>query len=130
MSFEPKQEDTEVSPIIEAKLLLSNGDVAEAFAVLKKGAEDGDVMACYDCGFMMIQGIGCEKDQYEGLEVIETGRKLEKESSDNSWKLDGTATDLLQPQSMDFNSLFLLIITTCFGHKKSLFPLSKRSVNC
>ena len=117
MSFEQNQKDPGISPIVEAKSLLSNGDVAEAFAVLKKGAEDGSVMACYDCGFMMIQGIGCEKDQCEGLEVIETGRKLEKESSDNSWKSDGTAIDLLQPQSMDFNSLFLLIISTCFGHK-------------
>ena len=87
MSFEPKQEDTGGSPVIEAKSFLSQGDETGAFAVLKKAAENGDVMACYDCGFMMIQGIGCEKDQYEGLELIETGRKLEKESSDNSWKL-------------------------------------------
>ena len=59
MSFEPKQEGTGISPIIEAKSFLSQGNVTRAFGVLKKGAENGDVMACFDCGFMMIQGIGC-----------------------------------------------------------------------
>ena len=107
MSFEPKQEDTEVSPIIEAKLLLSNGDVAEAFAVLKKGAEDGDVMACYDCGFMMIQGIGCEVDRQGGLELISIGMKLEEESEDMSWKSGGSVSELFEPQKMRFFSLFL-----------------------
>ena len=52
MPFEPKQEDTGISPIIEAKSLLSNGNEAGAFVVLGKAAENGDVMACLDCGFM------------------------------------------------------------------------------
>ena len=64
-SSEPKQEqekrDLGISSIIEAKSLLSNGDEAGALAVLKKAAKNGDVMACYDAGFMMIQGIGCDK---------------------------------------------------------------------
>ena len=75
-------EDTGGSPIIEAKSLLSQGDEAGAFGVLKKAAEHGDVMACYDCGFMMIQGIGCEEDWREGLELLSKGVELEKESED------------------------------------------------
>ena len=73
MSFEPKQKDTGGSPIIEAKSLLSQGDEAGAFGVLKKAAEHGDVMACYDCGFMMIQGIGCEKNWEGGVEPVLRG---------------------------------------------------------
>ena len=109
MSFEPKQKRQRISPIIEAKSLLSNGDVAGAFAVLKKGAEDGDVMACYDCGFMMIQGIGCENDWEGGLELISKGKGLEEESKDINWKSNGSVSELFQPQSMDLFSLFLLI---------------------
>ena len=107
MSFEPKQEEgTGGSPIIEAKSLLSQGDVAGAFAVLKKAAENGNVMACFDCGFMMIQGIGCEKNWEEGLELISKGEELEEESKDTNWKSDGSASELFKPQSMDLNSLF------------------------
>ena len=80
MSFEPKQKDTGASPIIKAKSLLSHGDVTGAFTVLKKAAEHGDVMACYDCGFMMIQGIGCKKDLREGLKLISEGMRFEKAS--------------------------------------------------
>ena len=99
MSFELKQEDTGSSPIIEAKSLLSKGDVEGAFAVLKKGAENGNVMACFDCGFMMIQGIGCEKD-WKGVELISKGVELEKESKDMSWKSDGSVSELFESQSM------------------------------
>ena len=67
MSFESKQEDTEISPIIEAKSLLSKGDEAGAFVVLAEAAWKGNVVTCYDCGFMMIEGIGCEKNMWEGL---------------------------------------------------------------
>ena len=105
MSFEPKQEDTEGSPIIEAKSLLSNGDEAGAFGVLKKGAENGDVMSCFDCGFMMIQGIGCMKNQKGGLELISKGVELEEESTDMSWKSDGSVTELFEPQTLDLNCL-------------------------
>ena len=109
MPFEPEQEDTGICPIIEAKSLLSKGDEAGAFGVLKKGAENGDVMACFDCGFMMIQGIGCEKDLWRGLELISKGVELEKESSDMSWNSDGSVSELFEPQSMDLSSLFLLM---------------------
>ena len=88
-------EDTRGSPIIEAKSLLSQGDEAGAFDVLKKAAEHEDMMACYDCGFMMIQGIGCEKDWEEGLDLMNKGVRLEKESEDMSWKSDGSASDCL-----------------------------------
>ena len=105
MSFEPKQKKQRISPIIEAKSLLLKDDVVGAFAVLKKGAEGGDVMACYDCGFMMIQGIGGERDWKGGLEMISKGMKLENESKDISWKSDGSVSELFEPQSMNLNCL-------------------------
>ena len=106
MSLEPQQEDTGISPVIQAKSLLSNGDEARALAVLKKAVESGDVMACYDAGFMMIQGIGCDEDLKGGLELMSKGGKLEEESEDLSWKSDGSATELFEPQSMNLSSLF------------------------
>ena len=119
MSFEPKQEDTGGSPIIEAKSLLSQGDATGAFGVLKKAAEHGDVMACYDCGFMMIQGIGCEKDWEGGLELLSKGVELEKESEDMSWKSDGSASELFEPQSMSLNCLRLLMNLVLNNHISS-----------
>ena len=103
-SSEPKQEqekrDLGISSIIEAKSLLSNGDEAGALAVLKKAAESGDVMACYDAGFMMIQGNGCDEDWRGGLELMSKGMKLEKGLEDLSWKSCGSSTELIEPQSM------------------------------
>ena len=119
MSFEPKQEDTGGSPIIEAKSFLSQGDKAKAFGVLKKAAEHEDVMACYDCGFMLIQGIGCEKDWRRGVELISKGVELEKESSDMSWKSDGSASELFEPQSMSLNCLRLLMNLVLNNHISS-----------
>ena len=107
MSFEPKQKRQRTSPVIEAKSFLSQGDEAGAFGVLKKAAEHGDVMACFDCGFMMIQGIGCEKDWRGGLELLSKGVELEKESEDMSWKSDGSASELFEPQSMNLSGLLL-----------------------
>ena len=109
MSFEPKQQRQRTSPIVEAKSLLSQGDETGAFGVLKKAAKLGDVMACYDCGFMMIQGIGCEEDWRGGLKMLSKGVRLEKESEDMSWKSDGSASELFEPQSMDLSGLFLLM---------------------
>ena len=100
MSLQQEEEDLGISPIIKAKSLLSNGDKAGAFAVLKEGAESGNVMACYDVGFMMIQGIGCDVDWKGGIEFVSKGSKLEEESPDMSWKLYGSATELIEPQSM------------------------------
>ena len=100
--------NTESSPIIEAKSLLSNGDEAGAFAVLKKAARNGNVMACYDCRFMMIQGIGCERDWGGGLKLISKGVEFEEQSEDMSWKSDGSASELFEPQSMNMSGLFLL----------------------
>ena len=104
-----QQEDTGISPIIEAKSLLSNGDEAGAFDVLKEAAENGNVMACFDCGFMMIQGIGCEMDEKGGLKLISKGVELENESSNMSWKSDGSVSELFKPQSMYFSGLSLLM---------------------
>ena len=106
MSLEPKQKKQGTSPIIEARSLLSNGDEGGALAVLREAAGVGNVMACYDCGFLMIQGIGCEKTWYGGLELLAQGRKLEGEEGDTVWKSDGSATDVLGPQSMDLSCLF------------------------
>ena len=109
MSFEPKQKKQRISPIIEAKSLLSNGDEAGAFVVLKEAAENGDVMSCFDCGFMMIQGIGCEKDWEGGLKLISKGVRLEKQSSKMSWKSDGSVSELFEPQSMNLSGLLFLM---------------------
>ena len=109
MSLEPQREDPYISPIIEAKSLLSNGDEAGALAVLKKAAESGDVMACYDAGFMMIQGIGCDKDWRGGLELMRKGMEFEEESEHLSWKSDGSATELIKPQSMNLGGEFSFV---------------------
>ena len=109
MSFEPKQKQQRISSIIEAKSLLSNEDVEGAFAVLKEAAGNGNVMACFDCGFMMIQGIGCKRDWDGGFELISKGIELEKQSTDMSWKSDGSVSELFEPQSMDLWGLFFLM---------------------
>ena len=106
MSFEPKQKRQRTSPVIEAKSFLSQGDEAKAFDVLKKAAKHRDVMACFDCGFMMIQGIGCEKNWRGGLELISKGTSLEKELEDMSWKSDGSASELFEPQSVSLSCWF------------------------
>ena len=107
MSFEPKQEDTGGSPIIEAKSLLLEKHIKKAFAVLKKGAKNGDVMACFDCGFMMIQGIGCEKNLERGLKLMRKGLKLAKKSKEVNWKSDGSVSELFEPQLMNLDCMFL-----------------------
>ena len=109
MSLEQQQEDPGISPIIEAKSLLSNGDEAGALAVLKKAAKNGDVMACYDAGFMMIQGIGCDEDWRGGLEFMSKGMKLEKDSEDLSWKSNGSITKLFGPHRIYIGCLFSLM---------------------
>ena len=113
MSFEPQQKKQRISPIIEAKSLVSKGDVTKAFAVLLEAAENGDVMACFDCGFMIIQGIGCMIYTKGGLELMSKGMELEKESSNMNWKSDGSVTELFEPQKMLLTGLFLLICLIC-----------------
>ena len=107
-SSKPKQKKQGVSLIIKARSLLSNGDEGGALAVLREEAQKGNVMACYDCGFLMIQGIGCEKDKWEGLELLEKGWKLEQKEDGIVWRSDGSATDVLGPQSMNLSSLLFL----------------------
>ena len=108
MSLEPPQKEQRVSPIIEARSLLSNGDAGGALVVLKKASDGGNVMACFDAGVMLIQGIGCEKDWKRGLELLEKGRKLEEQEKDEIWKSDRSAIDVLGPQSMNLSSLLFL----------------------
>ena len=107
MSLQPQQKKQRTSPIIEAKSLLSNGDKEGAFAVLKKAADGGNVMACFDVGFMMIRGIACDVNVEGGLKMIEKGIELEGHEEDMSWKSDGSATDVIGPQSMDLHGLCL-----------------------
>ena len=125
MSLEPQQEDPGISPLIKTKSLLSNGDEAGALAVLKKAGESGDVMACYDSGFMMIQGIGCDKDLRGGLELMSKGMEFEEDSEDLSWKLDGSATELIEPQSMfiggEFSFMSLILNYDLNDHISSHF---------
>ena len=129
-----KQKPAGGSCIIEAKTLLKNGDEAGAFAVLKEAAEKENVMACFDCGFMMMQGIGCEKNWRKGLEMFMDGDYFEKKSEDMSWKSDGSATEVMKPQTIDFGddsfmcSFFFLFWTMCqtttlwsqFTHQKNV----------
>ena len=63
-------------------------------------------MACYDYGFLMIQGIECEKDLWGGLGWLAQGIVLEGKEKNCVWKSDGSATDVLGPQSMDLSGLF------------------------
>ena len=107
MSLQPQPEDMSTSPIIEAKSLLSNGDEERAFGVLKKAADGGNVMACFDVGFMMIQGIGCEKDREGGFEMFDKGIELKGYEEDMRWKSDGSATEVIGPQSMYLGRLCL-----------------------
>ena len=95
----------EISPMIKAKSLFSNGDVEQAFIVLKEASENGDIMACYDCGFMMVQGIGCEKD-VKGFQLMYKGMKLEEQSKDINWKSDGSITELFEPQTLNLHCRF------------------------
>ena len=95
------------SSIIEAKSLFSNGDVKRAFAVVREGALRGNVMACFDCGFMMIQGIGCRKDWKGGISLLKKGCDLMRELNDDCWRGDGSLSELFEGQSMDLRSLFL-----------------------
>ena len=107
MSLQPQPEDMSTSPIIEAKSLLSNGDKKGAFGVLKKAADGGNVMACFDVGFMMIQGIGCKQNQRGGWKMIDKGVELKGHEEDMRWKSDGSATEVIGPQSMNLDGLCL-----------------------
>ena len=125
MSLEPQQKKQRIFSIIGAKSLLSNGDEAGALAVLKKAAESGDVMACYDAGFMMIQGIGCHKDLRGGLELMSKGMEFEEGSEGLSWKSCGSATELIEPQSMfiggEFSLMYLILNDDLDDHISSHF---------
>ena len=102
MSVEPSSKQHGLSPINEAKSLLSSGDAEGALGILKKAADEGDVMACFDGGFMMIQGIGCERDVDGGLELMKKGEELKEmmKDDDDLWKHDGSVTDVLDEQTM------------------------------
>ena len=107
--FQPEQKKQRMSCITEAKSLLSKGKEEEAFGVLVRAAWGGDVMACYDSGLMMVQGIGCYQDAAGGIEMLSKWRKLEKESKNTNWKLDGSVTELFEPRELYLHSLFPLV---------------------
>ena len=113
MSLEPSSKQLRTSPINSAKSLLSNGDAEGALGVLKKAADEGDVMACFDGGFMMIQGIGCERDRKGGVSLIMKGEELKeklKDDDDDWWKHDGSVTDVMDEQTMELVCLFIFMI--------------------
>ena len=111
MSVEPSSKQHGLSPINEAKSLLSSGDAEGALGILKKAADEGDVMACFDGGFMMIQGIGCDMDRKGGLKLMRKGEELkEKMKDDDLWKHDGSVTDVMDEQTMNFVGLLLFMI--------------------
>ncbi len=93
----------------------SERDAEKAFAALQKSASQGNVMACYDVGFMMIQGIGCRKNRKEGFEMMKRGSEFERNEKDLSWKSENSVTKLIGPQKlllmrlfwMDFHSFIL-----------------------
>ena len=118
MSFESLKKQN-LSPIAEAKTLYSYGYRRKGFATLKRAAKNGNVMACYDCGFMMIQGIECKKDLKGGLELISKGKKLEEESGDMNWKSNGSITEVFEPQTMYLNCLFLFMNLVLNDHISS-----------
>ncbi len=107
MSFQPPQEKKpRISPIIEAKSLLSKGDAEGALTVLREAAFGGNAMGCFDAGFMMIQGIGCEKNLEEGWKLLERGCELVRDSKDDFWRGDGSVSELFEAQSMNLSCLF------------------------
>ncbi len=112
MSLEPSSKQHGLSPINEAKSLLSNGDAEGALGVLKKASDEGDVMACFDGGFMMIQGIGCEMDKFGGVSLMKKGEQLKEKMKDDydDWKYDGSVTDVLDELTMSLRSLLLFMI--------------------
>ena len=108
MSSQLREEvNTGTSLIKQAKSLFSKGDVKGAFGVLRGAALGGNMMACFDAGFMMIQGIGCERDREGGVELLKKGYSLVRDSKDDCWKEDGSVSELFEPQSMDLSGLFL-----------------------
>ena len=106
MSLERKTKKARISPIVEAKSLLSIGDAAGALEVLKEGEKNGDLMACFDRAFLIMHGIGCIRNMKEGFELLEKGVKEKKKKRGNDWKADGSVTELLGPQSINMYRLF------------------------
>ena len=78
-----------------------------AFAVLKKSALEGNVMACFDAGFMTIQGIGTRGGLKGGWKLLKKGCDLVRDSKDDCWKGDGSVCELFEPQLMDLKGLLL-----------------------
>ena len=95
-----------LSPIVEAKHRFSEGNKEGAVALLIEEATKANVMACYDAGLMIFQGIGWERDRNLGLELMKMGRTLEKDQNDQSWKDDGSVSEVIGPLSLNLYGLF------------------------
>ena len=107
MSFQPPEKKQRISSFEKAKSLFLKGDMEGAFIALREGDFEGNASACFDIGFMLIQGIGCLKNLKEGMELIKKGCDLFRNSKDDSWKSNGRLSELFEPQSMDLNSLLI-----------------------
>ena len=104
-----QKQEPKPSSSIRQKSSLSKEEAEEILASLKNDASKGNVMACYDAGFMMIQGIGCWRDWKGGLQLIIQGSTLESDKKDESWKSDKSVTKRIGPQTMFLRGLFLWI---------------------
>ena len=100
--------DEEASSLKNQEIFLSHEEAENVLCVLKDRALEGNVMACYDAGFMMIQGIGCWRDWREGLKLIIRGSDLEENEEDESWKLVESVTKRIEPQIMFLRGLFFV----------------------
>ena len=108
MSSELPSKHKGISPICEAKFLVSSGNTEGALVILKEAACDGNLMACFDGGFMMVQGIGCKRDVKGGLELVRKGMELKKITRDGGWRRDGSVTEVMEEQELHLSSLFFL----------------------
>ena len=117
--------------VSRAKSLFAKGEAAGALDILKIGSEERDAMSCLDAGFMIIQGIGCEKDVEKGFQLIMKGHKLKATLDDDDWKIEGSVTELFEGQTLEFSGLFFsfrvgAIYSFCFSKQIIMFMISEQ----
>jgi len=128
MSLQPKPKMMKFSPIVRAKHRFSEGNKEGAVALLIEEATKENVMACYDAGLMIFQGIGWERDCDLGLELMRMGVKYEKDQNDMSWKDDGSVSEVIGPLSMnlygkDVSGYVLKMLSSAFRVNSSITKL-------
>jgi len=106
--MEPTEKRRKISVIAEAKKFLSKGDLPRTFDILSKGAEKGDVMACFDAGLILLKGVGSFHDEKEGLKLIKRGMELKKAQPKEDWSSEGSVIEAMKMDSLELNCLFLV----------------------